>query len=137
MAKASEVLNEFPYQCLLDTDIEYNPHQIDAFCCAVNALKTGGIILADEVGLGKTIEAGLVIKYVIKTGAKKILLVLPASLRKQWEIELADKFNYKDDVVKILDRQAIKFDPVGLLKNWLLVSNKVSIVITSVIFHLN
>ncbi|NLZ73235.1 MAG: DEAD/DEAH box helicase, partial [Bacteroidales bacterium] len=126
-----EWLNEFPYQCLLDTDIEYNPHQIDAFCCAVNALKTGGIILADEVGLGKTIEAGLVIKYVIKTGAKKILLVLPASLRKQWEIELADKFNYKDDVVKILDRQAIKFDPVGLLKNWLLVSNKVSIVITS------
>lgn len=45
-----EWLNEFPYQCLLDTDIEYNPHQIDAFCCAVNALKTGGIILADEVG---------------------------------------------------------------------------------------
>lgn len=41
-----------------------NPHQINAFCAAIQALKTGGIVLADEVGLGKTIEAGLVLKYV-------------------------------------------------------------------------
>ena len=81
-------LDENPYSCLLDTSIDINPHQVDAFCAAVKSLKTGGIILADEVGLGKTIEAGLVIKYVIKTGAKKILITLPASLRKQWEVEL-------------------------------------------------
>lgn len=55
-------LDENPYSCLLDTSIDINPHQVDAFCVAVKALKTGGIILADEVGLGKTIEAGLVIK---------------------------------------------------------------------------
>ena len=49
-------LQESPYKCLLNADIELNPHQINAFIAAINALKTGGIILADEVGLGKTIE---------------------------------------------------------------------------------
>ncbi len=126
-----EWLNNSPFECLLNTDIDINPHQIDAFCCAVNALKTGGIILADEVGLGKTIEAGLVLKYVIKTGAKKILLALPASLRKQWEIELEEKFNLKEDSVRIVDRNAINSDPLGMLKYWLLDSNQLSIAITS------
>ena len=72
-------LDENPYSCLLDTSIDINPHQVDAFCAAVKALKTGGIILADEVGLGKTIEAGLVIKYVIKSGAKKILIPMSSA----------------------------------------------------------
>ena len=88
-------LEASPYSCLLDTTIEINPHQVDAFCSAVSALKTGGIILADEVGLGKTIEAALVIKYVIQSGAKKILLTMPASLRKQWAVELEEKFGEK------------------------------------------
>ena len=126
-----EWLKTLPFECLLNTEIDINPHQVDAFCCAVNALKTGGIILADEVGLGKTIEAGLVIKYMIKTGAKKILLVLPASLRKQWEIELEEKFNLDEDAVKIIDRGAINFDPTGLLDNWMLSPHKLSIAITS------
>ena len=126
-----EWLKTSPFECLLNTDIDVNPHQVDAFCCAVNALKTGGIILADEVGLGKTIEAGLVIKYVVKTGAKKILVALPASLRKQWEIELEEKFNLDADAVKIIDRGAINFDPTGLLDHWLLAPHKLSIAITS------
>jgi len=46
-------LDESPYKCLLDTSIEINPHQINAFCAAVHSLKTGGIVLADEVGFGK------------------------------------------------------------------------------------
>ena len=50
-------LQESPYKCLLNADIELNPHQINAFIAAIKALKTGGIILADAVGLGKTIEA--------------------------------------------------------------------------------
>ena len=72
-------LDENPYSCLLDTSIDINPHQVDAFCAAVKALKTGGIILAAEVGLRKTIEAGLVIKYVIKSGAKKILIPMSSA----------------------------------------------------------
>ena len=96
-------LDASPYSCLLDTHIEITPHQVNAFCSAVKALKTGGIILADEVGLGKTIEAGLVLKYMIASGAKKIMLVMPASLRKQWEVELNEKFNLQHDVVKIIE----------------------------------
>lgn len=126
-----EWLKNSPFVCLLNTEIDINPHQVDAFCCAVNALKTGGVILADEVGLGKTIEAGLVIKYVIKTGAKKILLVLPASLRKQWEIELEEKFNLNEESVRIVDKSAIRWDPLGMLNYWLLDPNKLSIAITS------
>lgn len=85
-------LEASPFHFLLDANIELNPHQINAFCAAIQALKTGGIVLADEVGLGKTIEAGLVLKYVLESGAKRVLIALPASLRKQWELELEDKF---------------------------------------------
>jgi len=100
-------LEESPYRFLLNTQIEMNPHQINAFCAAVQALKTGGIILADEVGLGKTIEAGLVLKYVLSTSAKKILISLPATLRKQWEVELDEKFQIK---TIILDRATVNKD---------------------------
>ena len=94
-------LKESHYSCLLNAHIDPNPHQVNAFCAAVQALKTGGIILADEVGLGKTIEAGLVINYVINAGARNIMIVLPATLRKQWEIELEEKFDLESS---ILDR---------------------------------
>lgn len=52
-------LNESPYRCLLNTEIEMNPHQINAFIAAIHALKTGGIVLADEVGLGKPLRQAL------------------------------------------------------------------------------
>ena len=66
-----QALDESPYRCLLNTVIEMNPHQINAFCAAIQALKTGGIVLADEVGLGKTIEAGLVLKHVLDAFRQK------------------------------------------------------------------
>jgi ERCC4-related helicase len=100
-------LEKSPFHFLLDANIELNPHQINAFCAAIQALKTGGIVLADEVGLGKTIEAGLVLKYVLESGGKRILIALPASLRKQWELELDDKFNLQ---AAILDRLAVEKD---------------------------
>ena len=84
-------LDENPYSCLLDTSIDINPHQVDAFCAAVKALKTGGIILADEVGLGKTIEAGLVLCQLWTEGKRRLLVICPAALRKQWSIELQEK----------------------------------------------
>lgn len=119
-------LENSPYRCLLDAKIEINPHQINAFCAAITALKTGGIILADEVGLGKTIEAGLVLKYVIDSGAKRILIVLPASLRKQWEVELNEKFG---TCSLIIDRYTVKYDEDAM--NLLLRSKKPQIVLTS------
>jgi ERCC4-related helicase len=92
-------LEHNPYYCLSDSDIDINPHQIEAFSVAVASLKSGGVILADEVGLGKTIEAGLVIKYVLHNGAKRILLIMPSNLRKQWQIELGEKFSINTVVV--------------------------------------
>ena len=120
-------LESSPFSCLLKTNIEINPHQINAFCAAIQALKTGGIVLADEVGLGKTIEAGLTLKYVIASGAKHVLIALPATLRKQWEIELEEKFGLKST---ILDRLTVESAPVDW-KTWLEDKNKVRIVITS------
>ncbi len=120
-------LKESPFMCLLNADIEPNPHQVNAFCAAINALKTGGIILADEVGLGKTIEAGLVLNYVLGSGGKKILIALPATLRKQWEIELQEKFGLTST---ILDRYTVERD-VFIMKSWIEDDKKTRIILAS------
>jgi len=122
-----QYLTASPFKCLLNADIALNPHQINAFCAAIQALKTGGIILADEVGLGKTIEAGLVLNYVIGSGAKKILISLPATLRKQWEVELLEKFGIN---AVILDRYTVEHD-VLTIKHQLEDRDKVSLVLAS------
>lgn len=120
-------LEESPYRCLLNANIELNPHQVNAFCAAIQALKTGGIVLADEVGLGKTIEAGLVLKYVLDSGAKRVLIALPATLRKQWEIELDEKFGLE---ATILDRIIVEKDYYET-KKWIEDTKETRIVITS------
>ena len=73
----------------------------------MHSLKTGGIVLADEVGLGKTIEAGLSLKHAIDSGARHILIAVPATLRKQWEIELQEKCGIE---ACILDRLTVESD---------------------------
>ena len=92
-------LDSSPFHFLLNTHIKLNPHQINAFCAAIDALKTGGIVLADEVGLGKTIEAALVLKYMLASGSKRVLISVPASLRKQWEMELEEKFELESIIM--------------------------------------
>src|ERR1700722_8366242 len=72
--------------------IDPNPHQIDAVIFALRRLREGGCILADEVGLGKTIEAGLVIAQRRAEGARRILLIVPKSLIGQWQSELLNLF---------------------------------------------
>lgn len=122
-------LEKSPFHFLLanESHIDPNPHQINAFCAAIDAMKTGGMVLADEVGLGKTIEAGLVLRYVLESGAKKVLIALPASLRKQWELELEDKFDLKS---VILDRLTVEHDAEDWHKK-LADRQSVRIVITS------
>ena len=120
-------LDASPFKCLLNADIALNPHQINAFCAAIQALKTGGIILADEVGLGKTIEAGLVLNYVLKSGARKVLISLPATLRKQWEIELLEKFGIES---VILDRYTVERE-VYSIKSQLEDRDKTKVVLAS------
>jgi superfamily II DNA or RNA helicase len=72
--------------------VDLNPHQIDAALFAVRSPLSKGVILADEVGLGKTIEAGLVLAQRWAERRRRILLVLPATLRTQWARELEEKF---------------------------------------------
>ena len=72
--------------------VDPNPHQIDAVMFALRRIPQGGCILADEVGLGKTIEAGLVIAQLLAEGAARMLIVVPRPLLGQWQNELYDLF---------------------------------------------
>lgn len=96
-----EKLNE----SIKSANIELNPHQVDAAIFAFQSPLSRGAILADEVGLGKTIEAGLVINQIWVEGKNRILILVPASLRTQWQEELLDKFNLSSS---ILDGPAFK-----------------------------
>jgi ERCC4-related helicase len=80
-------------QSLFDASVDLNPHQIHAALFALNNPLSKGVVLADEVGLGKTIEAGLVLSQYWAERRRKLLIICPASLRRQWAQELADKFN--------------------------------------------
>jgi len=77
---------------LADAQVDLNPHQIEAALFAFRNPLSKGAILADEVGLGKTIEAGLLIAQNWAERKRRILIIVPASLRKQWSQELSDKF---------------------------------------------
>lgn len=77
---------------LSNAQVDLNPHQIEAALFAFRSPLSKGAILADEVGLGKTIEAGIVISQKWAERKRKILIIVPANLRKQWNEELLDKF---------------------------------------------
>lgn len=83
---------------LAKSTIELNPHQISAALYAFNSPLQRGAILADEVGLGKTIEAGIIISQLWAEGKKRILIITPASLRKQWQDELSNKFGLNSEI---------------------------------------
>ena len=94
---------------LLDAQVDLNPHQIDAALFATSNPLSKGAILADEVGLGKTIEAGLLIAQKWAERKRRILVITPANLRKQWYQELADKFGIAASLLEAKSyRQAIK-----------------------------
>ena len=73
--------------------VDMNPHQVDAALFVLASPISSGVILADEVGLGKTIEAGLVLAQKWAERKRKLLLIVPATLRKQWVQELEEKFS--------------------------------------------
>ena len=77
---------------LSNAQVDLNPHQIEAALFAFRSPLSKGAILADEVGLGKTIEAGLVLSQKWAERKRSILLIVPSSLRKQWNDELSEKF---------------------------------------------
>jgi len=77
---------------LSDAQVDLNPHQVEAALFAFRSPLSRGAILADEVGLGKTIEAGIVLSQIWAERKRKILIIVPSSLRKQWNQELLEKF---------------------------------------------
>lgn len=77
---------------LADAQVDLNPHQVEAALFAFRNPFSKGAILADEVGLGKTIEAGLLLSQKWAERKRKLLVIVPANLRKQWSQELAEKF---------------------------------------------
>ena len=86
-------------QSLLNAAVDINPHQIEAALFAFRSPLSKGIILADEVGLGKTIEAGLVLCQYWAIGKRKIIVVCPAAIRKQWSFELTEKFGIDNEIL--------------------------------------
>ena len=77
---------------LSEARVDLNPHQVEAALFAFRSPLSRGAILADEVGLGKTIEAGIILSEMWAEHKRKILIIVPASLRNQWNIELMEKF---------------------------------------------
>ena len=86
-------------QSLFDASVDLNPHQIEAALFALRNPLQEGVLLADEVGLGKTIEASLVVCQYWAERRRRLLVICPASLRKQWAQEMHDKFAVPTTVV--------------------------------------
>src|SRR5215207_5126537 len=79
-------------QSLANATVDLNPHQVEAALFAFRSPLSRGAVLADEVGLGKTIEAGLIISQLWAEKKRRVLCIVPAALRKQWNRELSEKF---------------------------------------------
>lgn len=93
---------------LVDSQIDLNPHQVEAALFACQNPLSRGVILADEVGLGKTIEAGLVISQRWAERRRRILIIVPANLRKQWHQELQDKFGLRGLILEAKNYNALR-----------------------------
>ncbi|WP_313401313.1 SNF2-related protein [Stenotrophomonas sp.] len=93
---------------LVDSQVDLNPHQVDAALFACRNPLSRGVILADEVGLGKTIEAGLVISQCWAERRRKLLIIVPANLRKQWHQELQDKFGLQGVILEAKSYNTIR-----------------------------
>lgn len=93
---------------LVDSQVDLNPHQIEAALFACQNPLSRGVILADEVGLGKTIEAGLVISQRWAERRRRILIIVPANLRKQWHQELQDKFGLQSLILEAKSYNTIR-----------------------------
>jgi len=111
--------NPLDYQAYIETFreslIDANPHQIEAVMFALEKLENGGCILADEVGLGKTIEAGLVITQYRASRRFNILVIVPTSLAGQWNNELRERFQISSRIITSRDRRGLKPDELFTL----------------------
>ena len=85
---------------LSEARVDLNPHQVEAALFALKSPFSKGVVLADEVGLGKTIEAGIVISQYWAEQKRRILIIVPATLRRQWSTEMEEKFFLKSEILE-------------------------------------
>lgn len=85
---------------LQDAQVDLNPHQVEAALFAFKSPLSKGALLADEVGLGKTIEAGIILAQQWAERKRKLLIIGPSNLRKQWNRELDEKFHLPSIVLE-------------------------------------
>ena len=95
-------------QSLLNATVDLNPHQIEAALFAFRSPLSRGAVLADEVGLGKTIEAGLILSQLWAERKRRVLCIVPASLRKQWNRELFEKFYIPSEILEAKSYKAFR-----------------------------
>ena len=107
---------------LFDAAVDLNPYQIEAALFAFRSPLSKGVLLADEVGLGKTIEAGLVLCQCWAERRRRLLVICPASLRKQWSVELSEKFHLSSVILDsasyreaVREGKASPFDAQGVV----------------------
>ena len=110
---------------LAQSTIDLNPHQLRAALFAFNSPLSRGAILADEVGLGKTIEAGLVISQLWIENKRHILIIVPAALRTQWREELELHFNLQSTVLdtKYFENQINAGQPVPMTEEGIYIAS--------------
>lgn len=85
---------------LQDAQVDLTPHQVEAALFAFKSPLSKGAILADEVGLGKTIEAGIILSQHWAEHKRRLLIICPANLRKQWSSELLEKFFLQSTILE-------------------------------------
>jgi len=106
--------------------VDLNPHQVDAALFAFDSPLSKGALLADEVGLGKTIEAGLVLSQKWAERKRRILVITPSNLRKQWHQELSEKFFLPSKILEAKSYNAAikegRFRPFEMTDNIVLCS---------------
>ncbi|WP_252178249.1 SNF2-related protein [Endozoicomonas sp. 4G] len=107
--KAEETLT----QAIASAKVDMNPHQVQAALFALESPLSQGVILADEVGLGKTIEASLVLSQNWAEHRRKLLLIVPATLRKQWSQELEEKFSLPSIILEARNFNQARKQGVG------------------------
>lgn len=106
---------------LSSASVELHPHQVEAARRVLQDVSQR-YLLADEVGLGKTIEAGIVIRqHLLDRSEGKVIVVVPGALTSQWQLELATKFHVAEqfpsavEIVSFDGMQQLNPDDVGLL----------------------
>ena len=110
---------------LASSKVDMNPHQVEAALFALRSPLSQGVLLADEVGLGKTIEASLIIAQKWAERQRKIILIVPAMLRNQWSQELLEKFNIPSYILESssynADKKAGALNPFDLKEDRVLI----------------